>query len=147
MDNLPLLKDIHLPDPIWWFPMGYGWYFVILIPIVVYFAYQLSKYLYAKSKKYYALSLLNKATKNDIQSIIKISEILRRVCLYKYKSAVSLFGNEWIKFLNDHCKIKINGQAAELLVYAPYVQNHKLYDKEIYRVIRNYVKAWIGENL
>ena len=147
MDNLPLLKDIHLPDPIWWFPMGYGWWFVILLPIAVYFAYRLSKFLYAKSKKYYALSLLKKATKDDIQSIVEVSEILRRVCLYKYKDAVSLFGNEWVEFLNKHCKLKISGQAAELLVYAPYVQNNKSYDKNIYKTIRKYVKNWIGENL
>ena len=147
MDKLPLLKDIHLPDPIWGFPMGYGIFMIMIMPVVIYFMYKLFKFIYAKSKKYYALNLLKKARQNNVQSVIKISEILRRVCLYKYKDAVSLFGNEWIEFLNKHCKQQIKGQAAELLVYAPYIQKNMQYDQKIYKMIRKYVKHWIGENL
>ncbi len=148
MDNLPLLKDIHLPDEMWFFPLGYGWCLIVAFPIVIYFFYRMFRYLQAKSKKYYALKLLSNIEENDLYSAAKISEILRRICLFKYKNAVSLYGNDWILFLNKHCKKQLTGQVAELLIYAPYMQsNHQKYDKQTYRNLRNFAKAWIGENL
>ena len=87
MDNLPLLKDIHLPEPIWWFPMGYIWILIIILPLLILFFYKIFRLFQSKSKKYYALVLLNSAMDNNLQSAIKISEVLRRICIYKYKNA------------------------------------------------------------
>ena len=105
MNNLPLLKDVHIPVDTWLFPLGYGWLLIILLLIFAYAFYKSFKFIRSKSKKYYALVLLKKADKDELSSAIKISEILRRVCLYKYKEAISLFGNDWVKFLN--CKSKM----------------------------------------
>ena len=148
MDNLPLLKDIHLPEPIWSFaPLGWFWLMLVIAPIVSYFAYRTFKYVRAKSRKYYALRLLKNAKENNAKSVELISEILRRICLYKYKKAITLFGQDWIDFLNGHSQIKLKNSAAELLVYGMYVPQNKQYDAKDYDFLRKFTKKWIGENL
>ena len=147
MDNLPLLRDIHLPEESLFFPLGYGWILIFAMPIVIYFGYRIFKYVQTKSKKYYALMLLKNAQDNSLESAIKISEILRRICLYKYKNAVSLFGNEWVDFLNAHTQKKLSSDAAELLIYAPYVKKDKVFKNQDYQILREFAKRWIGENL
>lgn len=146
-NNLPLLKDIHLPEDALIFPLGYGWLLLLALLLLSYWLFKLFKIIQSKSKKYYALHLLKAAKNNDVPSAIKISELLRRVCLYKYKDAVSLFGDEWIAFLNMHCKKKIAGNAAKLLIYAPYLPKNKVFDIADYEELKKYVKCWIGENL
>lgn len=147
MNNLPLLKDIHLPEESFLFPLGYGWWLFFALPILAYAFYKTFKYFQIKSKKFYALLLLKNAETDNLESAIVISEVLRRICLFKYKEAVSLFGEKWVEFLNCHSKQKLNKKAKELLVYAPYMKKHKVYDTKDYQNLRNYAKKWIGENL
>ena len=61
------------------------------------------------------------ARRPDPASAVKMSQILRRICVYKYKSAAALFGIDWIEFLNRHSKVKISGKAARLLLDALYM--------------------------
>ena len=147
MDNLPLLRDVHLPVSEWLFPLGYGWFVLLGAIFVLYISYKIIKYIQSKSKKYYALSMLKKLKQDDLSSVIKISEILRRICLYKYKNAITLFGDEWIVFLNNHCSKKITEKAAEVLVYGPYIATDKKYDKNDYKKVKKFAVDWIGENL
>lgn len=147
MDNLPLLKDIHLPVSEWIFPLGYGWFLLLFLLFASYLSYKIINFIRSKSKKYYALSLLKNTKEDNLDSAIKISEILRRICLYKYKSAITLFGNEWIVFLNNHCRKKIQSDAAELLIYAPYISDGNKYKKQDYEKLRKFAMEWIGENL
>lgn len=147
MDNLPLLKDIHLPDDVWLFPLGYGLWFVIILPILLYFIHKIAHNIRQKSKKYYALFLLSMAKDNNFNTVVKISEILRRICLYKYHEAINLFGQDWIDFLNSKSKKNIKGKTADLLVYAPYLPENKQYSQADYNKLRDYVRHWIGENL
>lgn len=147
MDNLPLLKDIHLPEPVWSFPLGWFWFVLVFGPIGIYLAYRIFTYIRSKSKKYYALKLLKNATDNNAKSVELISEVLRRICLYKYKSAITLFGKEWVDFLNVHSKMKLKDSVAELLVYGMYVPQNKQYNKKDYDNLRKFAKQWIGENL
>lgn len=147
MDNLPLLRDIHLPAGVSAFPPGYGWFLMAALLIMAYFGYRLYKYIIAKSKKYYALNLLRASSVDNLQTVRQISEILRRVCLYKYKEAATLFGREWIKFLNQKSRQKISGAAAELLVYAPYMPVGEKFKPEDYQRLKSFAQKWIGENL
>jgi len=146
-DNLPLLRDIHLPADIRAFPLGYSWVVIVAGIVLLVVLYQVLKYLKTKSKKYYALKLLREASADTRSDVCRISAVLRRICLYKYKEAASLFGKPWVDFLNRHSRTKINGAAAELLVYAPYLPSNGTYSAEDYRRLRHFAKEWIGENL
>lgn len=112
VDTNPLnqLKDIHLPDPIGWWPIAPGWYLValflfLLFGIVGHFI--LKKFRYFKPKKQ-ALNLLKQYKieyeneKNAPLTSAKISDLLRRVALLYYPRAevAGLNGEEWIQFLN-----------------------------------------------
>lgn len=145
-NNLPLLKDIHLPPEITMFPLGYWWIVLIAIIIAVIAGYKLFLWGRKKSKKRYALRLLQKAENNDLKSACEISNILRRICLYKYPEAKALYNRPWIDFLNEHCSQKLEGKAAELLIYAPYAVEN-VYLPQDYDSLRNFCKLWIGENL
>lgn len=147
MDNLPQLRDIHLPPETTFFPLGYGWIAVALSLFLLYVLYRFLKILYRKSKKRYALRLLKLASEDNIDSARQISEILRRICRYRYKNAASFYGKDWLLFLNNHTKRSLPDYAAELLLYAPYVEKNKKYPPEAYRALRIFAENWIGENL
>lgn len=148
-DNLPELRDIHLPDGVSMFPPAYGWWVILASVIAIFILINLAKYIRRKSKKLYAMRLIKHVhNQNIIASALQMSEILRRICVYKYKSAASLFGKEWIEFLNQHAKLKLEGKAANLLIDAPYIaQNTKNYNTEDVIVLQDFCKNWIGENL
>ena len=121
-ENLPELRDIHLPDGVSFFPPAYGWWVILAIIISAILAYHLVRIAIKKSRKVFALKTLeNIDTHNVVNDSVKISEILRRICVYKYKEAVTLTGKEWLYFLNSKSKDKISSQAAELLINAPYI--------------------------
>lgn len=147
--NLPELRDIHLPLEVSPFPIAYGWWLVlagiVLIAIMVKFAIKLRRY----SKSRYAIKLLNSiAASNPVYAAQQISEILRRICVYKYKKATILMGKDWVDFLNSHSKSKLTGNVAELLMNAPYIpQDTEEYNFEDAEKLRIFCKNWIGENL
>lgn len=147
MDNLPQLRDIHLPPETMFFPLGYGWLIVFAALILLYILYRLAEFLYQNSKKRYALTLLKQASADNLDSVRQISEILRRICLYRYKNAAVYYGADWILFLNNHAKNPLPDSAAQLLLYAPYMAQNKKYPPEAYRALREFAENWIGENL
>lgn len=147
-DNLPELRDIHLPESIPAFPPAYGWWVILAGIIFLAFLYVLFRKYRKRSKKQYALSLLEAYGVDTVAAAAGMSEILRRICLIKYKEAAALFGNEWIDFLNRHCRKKLSGKAAELLINAPYLnKNAHTYEPREIRELRNFCISWIGENL
>ncbi|MBE6452394.1 MAG: DUF4381 domain-containing protein [Alphaproteobacteria bacterium] len=148
-NNLPELRDIHLPDGVSPFPPAYGWGVVLLAIIALFLLLKLFFFLRAKSKKRYALYLLHNIYCNDsISSVVEMSAILRRICVFKYKEAMVLSGDKWIEFLNSKIKKPLYGKAADLLVNAPYIpENSKGYSRQDVIAIRQFCKEWIGENL
>ena len=148
-DNLPELRDIHLPPgDISYFPLAYGWWVLAGALAAAVLLVLLTHFLLQRSKKRYALKLLAAARRPDLGSAVRMSEILRRICVYKYKTAAALFGMEWIEFLNRHAKEKISGKTARLLLDAPYISaNSKVYDDKDVADLYRFCQNWIGENL
>ena len=148
-DNLPELRDIHIPHGLSEFPMGYGWWVVVLIFILSWGAYKFIRFAITKSKKRYAIKLLNNNTADNIKkSASAMSEVLRRICVYKYPEALVLSGQNWADFLNKHSKTKLDNETAKLLINAPYMpDNSKSYDAETLQKLKVFCLKWIGENL
>ena len=111
-DNLPQLRDIHLPPDVSWWPIAYGWWLIVALVVLGVCLFYLIKYLRKKSKKLYAMHLL-KNIQNDsaVLAISSMSEILRRICIYKYPQAVSLTGEEWESFLLSKTKAVVSDKA------------------------------------
>ena len=148
-DNLPELRDIHLPDGVSAFPPAYGWWVILAVALLTGLLLYAAAIIRKKSKKLYALHLLkNIYCNNTIRSAVEMSAILRRICVYKYPDAAVLFGREWLDFLNAHCKSKLEGRPAQLLLDAPYIRpDAKGYKSADVIELRLFCQAWIGENL
>lgn len=150
MDNLPELRDIHLPDDeISFFPLAYGWWGILLLVVAFVVFFKLCLWARKTSAAIYARKLL-KELKDDrsMSSVVKISEILRRICVRRYPQAVSLYGDNWIKFLNSRSKKQLDGDIAELLKNAPFMNiNSVSVDIKKYQELWNFCYEWIGENL
>lgn len=148
-DNLPQLRDIHLPEGVSVWPLSYGWWILIVGIFTISASFFAIKYLRRKSKKLYALHLLKNISNHTvIPSAAAVSEILRRICIYKYPSAVSLSGNDWVKFLHIHTKAKLSAQAQKLLTESPYMPlENSPYSQQDFDDLLKFCTTWIGENL
>ncbi|MBR1948316.1 MAG: DUF4381 domain-containing protein [Alphaproteobacteria bacterium] len=148
-DNLPQLRDIHIPQEFSNFPLGYGWFVILAVCLCGWMLYKFVRYIVKKSKKRYALKLVNDISFENIQkSASAISEILRRICVYKYREALVLSSQDWIDFLQDHSKNKMDKKTADLLINAPYMpSNSKSYGIEDLQKLKKFCLSWIGENL
>ena len=149
MDNLPELRDIHIPDGVSPFPPAYGWWILLMAIICLPIIIRLIRSAQRKSRSFFALNFIKKADDNDIiGSAVKISEILKRICIYKYPQAVNMFGKSWIEFLNTHAKNQISGKTAELLSDAPYISRKTAkYNQQNLSELKEFAAKWIGENL
>ncbi len=148
-DNLPELRDIHLPEGVSAWPPAYGWWVILAAVCASFLLWRLWLFILSKSKKRYALSLLGRINNhNVVAAALQVSEILRRICVYKYRDAAVLWGADWIAFLNARSKRPLNGKAAELLINAPYIDNESTrYGLEDVRAVEEFARRWIGENL
>lgn len=148
-DNLPELRDIHLPIDVSIWPPAYGWGVILLAVILLFIMIELWRFLRRKSKKLYAQHLLkNINTNNIVVSAQQMSEILRRICVYKYKKAATLFGKDWINFLNQHSKKPLSEKSSKLLSSAPYIaENTMSFETKDAEELAVFCKNWIGENL
>lgn len=149
MDNLPELRDIHIPEGVSAFPPAYGWWVLLLSILAVYLLVRLFALLRRKSKKRYALRLLKDILSDSpVAAAAQMSEVLRRICVYKYPEAAASSGKAWLDFLNLHSKKKLGGKAAELLLNAPYIpQTTQTYGKPEADELKAFCQTWIGENL
>lgn len=147
--NLPELRDIHLPDGVSAFPPAYGWWVILGGLLLLAVLAELILIIRRKSKKRYALYLLEHIHRdNTVAAALQMSEILRRICVFKYKEAAALYGQPWLDFLNQHAKTKLEGAAAALLVEAPYMcPGSERYSPQDVEQLRNFSAGWIGENL
>lgn len=148
-DNLPELRDIHLPNGVSAFPIANGWWLSLAGIVLLFLLIQFILYLRRYSKARYALKLLKEiSTENVVEAAKEMSEILRRICVLKYKEAAALLGNDWIVFLNQKSKTPLGGKTAELLINAPYIQQgSRTYTSENLEDLRCFCQKWIGENL
>ncbi len=149
MENLPQLRDIHLPDKSWEIYSYLDFLLVLLLVLLAYFFVKMLIKFRQASKKLYALHLLNRANLQDFkQSVCLMSEILRRICVLKYKEAGALVGKQWLSFLDSHSSQKLDDRLKELLINAPYMKCvSDTYTLSDVKQLQNYCKHWIGENL
>lgn len=150
MDNLPELRDIHLPtEGISIFPLAFGWWGILAFVIIFLVLIKIISVFRRQSKKLYARYLLNKTAKeNSLASAVEMSEILRRICLKKYPEAVAYDGKRWSDFVQNKCKLKLNEKTLLLLQTAPYrAQNDDFFTPQDVADLRKFCFAWVGENL
>ena len=149
MNNLPEIHDIYIPESVSVFPLAYGWWVIFAITVGSVFFIKFILWSIKTSKRIYALKKLKKIEASEpIDAAIQMSELLRRICAYKYKEASALYGKEWIAFLNNHCSVHLSEEASKLLVFAPFMdKKDDTYNTNIALELKTFCKNWIGANL
>lgn len=132
--NNPLLKDlrdIHLPDPISFWPLAMGWYFIftlglVLVALAIRYYMRRSRRLQPRRQVLQRLTELREhATKGaDPTAIaVELSSLLRRASLVSFprREVAGLQGEQWLKFLDETGKThEFSEGVGRVLVTAPY---------------------------
>ena len=129
-DILAQLKDIHLPKPIGYLPLAFGWWLLIgLLTLSVlvggFWAWRHYKRRRAVKK---ALKLLEQfrqiyEKEGDVVVIAShLSALLKRVAIayYPRNFVAGLKGQDWIDFLDRHSRRANFNQHRELILEIPY---------------------------
>lgn len=149
-DALAQLKDIHLPEPIGWWPLAPGWYVLmaILLVIVIGFIYlDHKRRLHARAKNQ-ALKLLavykqQYEQENNTQATsARISELLRRVALVYFprSEVASIHGDDWIQFLNKTSKGIDFKPVQSMLLESPFKRSETLNLKPLFTRSEQWIK-------
>ncbi len=153
--NTPLqLRDIHLPDPVSWWPFAPGWWILLFLFVVLLFALpHIIKKLKLKPINKIALEEFNKiqqqyATNHDDKLLVQqISILLRRTCmsLSGRQQAASTIGDDWITHLNLLSDREIfTKEMSQLLVTAPYQKETDIDATQLLSVCHSWIKALPG---
>lgn len=107
---LDQLRDIHLPEPISWWPPAPGWWLLALVTLVILGAGLLAarKYLHKNQYRRTALAALQAAYENlhpgdDHRLFLeRTAALLRRVAIQAYgrQEVAALTGSRWLGFLD-----------------------------------------------
>lgn len=157
VSNIPI-RDIHLPDPVSWWPPALGWWLLLVLTICI-----VALVLWQIRRR--RLFRLRKAALAELDGIYQtyqkqydakrfardLSALLRRACISYFPNTdtAGLAGNAWLEFLDSLLSSKHNksGQrfadgAGQVLVSAPYQANLKNSDidvDELYELSREWI--------
>ena len=124
--DLPL-RDIHLPDPISWWPLPIGWWIVaggvfllIIITIIT------LRRLFRLTLKKEATRILNQIEKTFQENqhgsdcIAALSILLRRIVITRHPKGAGVIGEEWLRLLDSPKSPDFSQGVGRLLLTAPY---------------------------
>jgi len=154
-ENLPL-RDIHLPDPVGWWPPAPGWWGLIAICLLALFAILGFILLRRRSRlKRRSLVMLQQLAEqfrqdgDERQLTVQLSVLLRRIALsiYPRRRVAALTGPEWLEFLDR--SLTADGKArafregiGRVLIEAPYTPACQVDGNALIDLIRQ----WINRN-
>lgn len=131
-EQLPL-RDIHLPDPVSWWPPALGWWLVAaLLLLLAVLAYRLPRRARAARRRRHlrqeALGELDAierrlAERGDPAGALEsVSVLLRRVAVTVFdgQAPAGISGREWVDWLLRHGPTDVDTHALRSLVDAPY---------------------------
>ena len=128
-DPLEQLRDIHLPDPVSWWPPALGWWvvailFLGLIATCIWWYRNPSIRAYRVARKELKhLREEHQASQDDLTLVKDLSVLLRRYALAVFgrQRVASLIGDSWMRFLNETGKtLSFTEGAGQVLQTVPY---------------------------
>lgn len=128
------LRDIHLPDPISWWPPAPGWWGILALLI---FAALCIRFMVGMRRRrrvrVAALNALQKLSsdfaerQDDLWLVKEISVLLRRICLSYFPrvDVAALTGENWLRFLDERLgekkwRSRFREGPGRALITAPY---------------------------
>ncbi len=149
--NTEMLRDIHLPDAISWWPPAIGWWLVLAIII-------LSIVFIPKLYHYFTFTPLKKVAKqsfeeitslynnnNDVKQLITdTSKLLRQVAMsyYSRQEVAQLTGDKWIEVLNKISeKVVFSEEMQQSLINAPYQKQAEINPQQLIKSVNDWLLA------
>jgi len=137
VEPLPL-RDIHLPDPVSWWPPAPGWWLVLLLCTAVIAAVLLFRHIRQRRLlKRTVLAELNSIKRqydenhDRVQLVKALSVLMRRASISYYPRVHSagLTGQQWLQYLDSTAQTKgFEHGAGKILASAPYLPANKQLD-------------------
>lgn len=115
-NSIPL-RDIHLPDPVSWWPPAIGWWLLLLLLVVMgLIAFWYLRRCQRYTLQRHALRELNKlqaAYNNNFDArrfVKQLSVLIRRISISVYppQQVAGLTGSTWLNFLDSGLEAKAN---------------------------------------
>lgn len=132
-EALPL-RDIHLPEPVSWWPLAPGWWLLLIAIILLVALFVIVKKIrYSRRIKRASREALQSVTKqyqqdrNKVHLAQNLSTLLRRasISFYPRRNTAGLTGRDWLTFLDttmpDNARQRFNSPLGEVLLSAPYM--------------------------
>ena len=150
------LRDIHLPDPISWWPIAPGWWLVIVsLLLIIAVIFILRKIYLGKQLKRDVTSELENIkqqfhkTQNKSQLAKSLSILLRRASItyYPENNIAGLTGNNWLNYLditnsNASSDRVFQSDTGEVLLSAPYLPDNSIQDYDAQALIQ-LCESWL----
>ncbi|GJL62840.1 DUF4381 domain-containing protein [Candidatus Nitrospira salsa] len=151
MDPLEQLRDLHIPDPVSFWPPALGWWVVLLLVLIcVALGVWVKRYRQSTAPRRTALAELTDLqvqfheTQDTVKLMAGLSELLRRYALvcFSRQNVAGLTGAAWLKFLNEHAKTPLfaSKQAQLALTLVPYGAQESVETEEMINLVKQWVK-------
>ena len=158
-DSAPVvvnLRDIHLPDPVSFFPLPVAWW-VLLIVVLCVVVCVLYFLMYARKKMLrYALveldelqfyqSQQSKQAQQDSDTVMALGVLMKRYaqCQFPRNQVAHLWGESWLAFLRSTSSLgQFEGDRGGAAIRLPY---QKAVSNEEAKVLFDSVRSWMKEN-
>lgn len=159
LQNTIELRDIHLPEPVFWWPLAPGWWFLIALVIAlalaayIFIPKLIKKYNHQPARKLALIEFKNIQQDFQIQEnrqslAQSLSILLRRVCMTydsRHNSA-SITGQTWINKLNSlNPQQPFSDDMVNTLLNAPYQKHHEFNAEMLLSQCENWLKQLPNE--
>jgi hypothetical protein len=144
VEQLPL-RDIHLPEPVSWWPPAPGWWLLLLLCAAVIAGIFLFRQLRQRRRlKRTVLAELDKIKNqynenHDVVQLVKALSVLMRrasISYYPRTSSAALTGEQWLQHLDKTAPRKEFEQGTgKILASAPYLPSNGRLDIDIKNLI------------
>jgi hypothetical protein len=151
-NNSLALRDIHLPDPISWWPPAPGWWILLSIIVLGLIIFVLWKKIQRKRRIKKAarteFEIIRATYQNEMNPALlaqSISTLLRRICLsyYPHTHVPGMTGQQWLSYLDSTATIKgFQTSSGNILATAPYLPEDECPDFDA-EALLSLSEAWI----
>ncbi len=154
------LRDIHLPDPVSWWPIAPGWWIILVSLILIIAAIFVTRKIYRGRQlnrdikaELEEIKQRFRTTQNKVQLAKALSILLRRASISYYPGTdiAGLTGKDWLSYLdNTHTRLsagaspgkKFISDVGEVLLSAPYLPDEAELDFDAHTLVQ-LCESWL----
>lgn len=150
-ETLPL-RDIHLPEPVSWWPLAPGWWallivllLVIVVAVLLYRRYRSPRRAALRQSRRTLIRIKAEYENcgDDQRLIRELSALLRRtaVSVYKRDDVAALTGRDWLVFLDSAMAGQpFSDGAGQVLASGPYQLRTEFDTAELFRLCDEWLR-------